>query len=112
MRACIRMGFVVLAGTGFSRAVEPRLLIYSGQPEGVYRHEAIAWFRSMAYFTAATWSIKKEELVFFLKDPTPSWKPNPALAKVTVLLTFPDTPCGPLPVRRRCGPDRRPVPRP
>ena len=196
MKAFIWMGCAVLAGTGISPAAEPRLLIYSGQPEGVYRHEAIGWsldlykslapkggfaydtssdtavftdaklaryqavlmncncrgtrvfsqpqrealqrfvrrgggwagthcaaaieldwpwymnlvgavhrhhtdgsqpgilkvedraHPSMAHFTAASWTIKKEELYFFLKDPAPSWKPNHALSKVTVLLTF------------------------
>ncbi|MDB5103718.1 MAG: hypothetical protein JWP91_1407 [Fibrobacteres bacterium] len=44
---------------------------------------------SMTHFTSSTWNIlPKEELYFFLNDPAPSWRPNPVLAKVNVLLTF------------------------
>jgi type 1 glutamine amidotransferase len=43
---------------------------------------------SMTHFTTATWNLQKEELYFYLNSPAPSWRPNPALPKVNVLLTF------------------------
>lgn len=43
---------------------------------------------SMSHFTANSWNISKEELYYFRNVPTPSWRPNPSLPKVTVLLTF------------------------
>jgi type 1 glutamine amidotransferase len=43
---------------------------------------------SMRHFTSNTWNIAKEELYYFRNAPAPSWRPNPQLPKVTVLLTF------------------------
>jgi type 1 glutamine amidotransferase len=43
---------------------------------------------SMTHFTSNTWKMPKEELYYFLNDPAPSWRPDPVLPKVTVLLTF------------------------
>ena len=43
---------------------------------------------STAHFKSATWTISKEELYFFLKEPAPAWKSNSTFDKVHVLLTF------------------------
>jgi cytochrome c len=43
---------------------------------------------SMKHFKSDTWNIAKEELYYFRNSPTPSWRPNPTLPKVNVLLTF------------------------
>jgi type 1 glutamine amidotransferase len=43
---------------------------------------------STAHFKSNTWTLSKEELYFYLKDPVPAWKPDTKLPKVNVLLTF------------------------
>lgn len=127
--------FFAFATAAVSAAAQPRLLIFSGEPAGVYLHDAIPWGIELAKVLApragfafdttsdagaftdanlakyqAVWmncncrhdrmftAPERESLQRFIRRGgrmgghamrgPPSWRPNPSLAKVNVLLTF------------------------